>query len=132
MNRLRIAQLRRELDAERISYGELAEIDEAFEQIDPETLPEPAENAMAGDKLDELEARAEDVYDPFPGIPHTNPTWYHSGICYSRVQYATKDEADRVGAFVRSQGGTVNGGFMHGAPLGQVSGSDEDGWEVTC
>lgn len=54
----RIRELRTELDAERISYGELAEIEEAFATIDPSTLPEPAENATAGDMLDELESRA--------------------------------------------------------------------------
>ena len=54
----RIRELRTELNAERISYGELAEIEEAFATIDPSTLPEPAENAMAGDMLDELESRA--------------------------------------------------------------------------
>lgn len=57
MDLSRIRELRAELEAERLSYGELLEIDEAFEEIDPATLPEPAENAMAGDKLDELEAR---------------------------------------------------------------------------
>lgn len=129
--RLRVAQLRRMVEAESISYGEMAEIDSMFEEIDPATLPEPAENAMALDRLDEIEARLDEVYNPFPTVPDTNPTWHHSGICYSRVQYATEDEARRVAEYVRSQGGTVNGGMLHGSPLGQVSGSDEFGWEVT-
>lgn len=57
MNRTRLAYLRGELEAEQISYGELAEIESAFSCIDPATLPEPAENASARDMLDELEAR---------------------------------------------------------------------------
>lgn len=54
----RIRELRTELNAGRISWGELAEIEEAFATIDPSTLSEPAENATAGDMLDELESRA--------------------------------------------------------------------------
>lgn len=57
MDAARINYLRSLLDAERISYGELAEIDEAFAKIDPATLSDLPENAMASDKLDELEAR---------------------------------------------------------------------------
>ena len=53
----RIAFLRGELEAERISYGELAEIQSAFEQIDPALSDHPA-NATAADMLDELEARS--------------------------------------------------------------------------
>ena len=56
MDAARIAYLRNELDAERISMGELQEIEAAFAELDPATLPEPAENAMAGDMLDELYA----------------------------------------------------------------------------
>jgi hypothetical protein len=55
----RVRQLRSELEAERISYGELAEIESAFAEIDPAELGESAANASAGDMLDELEARAE-------------------------------------------------------------------------
>lgn len=58
MTRTRIAELRAELEAERISYGELAEIESAFEEIPDAELPEPRENAMASDMLDELESRA--------------------------------------------------------------------------
>ena len=57
MDAARIAELRAELEAERISMGELIEIQGEFEKIDPTTLPEPAENAMASDMLDEIEAR---------------------------------------------------------------------------
>lgn len=53
----RINELRTELEAERISYGELHEIESAFAEIPDSELPEDRENAMAGDMLDELEAR---------------------------------------------------------------------------
>lgn len=53
--------LRAALDAESISYGELAEIEAAFEAIPDEFLElhhpgEPRENAMASDQLDMIEA----------------------------------------------------------------------------
>lgn len=51
MNRARIQELRAELDAERISYGELAEIESAFEGLGIV----PDEGMMASDMLDELE-----------------------------------------------------------------------------
>lgn len=57
MTRDRIQQLRRELDGERISYGELVEIEAAFAVIPDEELPEARENAMPSDMLDELEKR---------------------------------------------------------------------------
>ena len=57
MTRDRIQQLRREIEGERISYGELAEIEAAFAVIPDEELPEPRENAQASDMLDELEKR---------------------------------------------------------------------------
>lgn len=53
----RLSELRAAIGAESISYGELAEIDEAFEQIDPYTLPDLPENATVEDKLHELEIR---------------------------------------------------------------------------
>lgn len=52
-----IAYWRAENEAERLSWGELADIQGAFAEIDPSTLPEPAENAGIDDMLDELEAR---------------------------------------------------------------------------
>lgn len=57
MNRARIAELRTELEAERISYGELAEIEEAFTGLEVECFSDLPENAMAADMLDELEGR---------------------------------------------------------------------------
>lgn len=53
----RIKSLREALEAEVISTGELIEINEAFLQIPEEELPEPRENALAEDQLNELEAR---------------------------------------------------------------------------
>lgn len=63
LSRERVTELRAALDDGHISYGELAEIDAAFEQIDPATLPDAPENAMADDKLAELEALLPDVED---------------------------------------------------------------------
>jgi len=57
MNAERIKELREELAQERISYGELHEIESAFAEIPDSELPEARENAMAGDMLDELEKR---------------------------------------------------------------------------
>lgn len=57
MTQDRLDYLRVESEAERLSWGEIAEIQGEFEKIDPATLPEPAENAGAGDMLDEIEAR---------------------------------------------------------------------------
>lgn len=57
MTQERINQLREELENESISYSELIEIEEAFRQIPDKDLPEPRENAMAVDMLNELEQR---------------------------------------------------------------------------
>ena len=53
----RIKELRTELRAERISYGELAEIEDAFWSGDLFNLTDLPENATAEDMLDELEVR---------------------------------------------------------------------------
>ena len=61
MNRREFNSLRAALDAESISYGELADIDAEFDKIDPATpssfygdlVATPL--TMAGDKLDEIE-----------------------------------------------------------------------------
>lgn len=52
----RIQELRTELENERISYGEFAEIEDAFNEIPDSEFSEPRENAMAENQLDELEA----------------------------------------------------------------------------
>ena len=51
----RIKTLREALEEENISTGELLEIQVAFDQIPDKDLPEPRENALAGDMLNELE-----------------------------------------------------------------------------
>lgn len=71
------------------------------------------------------------VYNPFPSVEGTTPIWHHSGTCYSRVMYATREEADKVAAHVRAEGETVNGGYFHGMPLGGVTEVPGKGWEVT-
>jgi hypothetical protein len=58
MDTSRIRYLRGELEAERISYGEMAEIESAFAEIAPSTLRDLPVNATAADMLDELEVRA--------------------------------------------------------------------------
>jgi len=58
MTRQRIAELRAELEAERIDLMELAEIEAAFAEIPDSELADLRENAPASDMLDELEARA--------------------------------------------------------------------------
>ncbi|MGO2778231.1 hypothetical protein [Glutamicibacter arilaitensis] len=52
----RIEYLRTENDAERLSYGELIEIQSAFEQIHPSKLSDDPANAVASDMLNEIEA----------------------------------------------------------------------------
>lgn len=60
MTQERINYLRGELENESISYSELIEIEEAFRKIPDKDLPEPRENAMASDMLNELESRIGD------------------------------------------------------------------------
>lgn len=56
-------------------------------------------------------------------------TWYHSGICYSRIKVTSKDAADKVTASVK--GKYVNGGMFHGMELGNQTEYKQDGtWEV--
>ena len=57
MNISRLHYLRGELEAEEISLEELSEIESAFAAIPDDGLPEPRENAMASDMLNELENR---------------------------------------------------------------------------
>lgn len=55
MDAARIAYLRQELADECIDMFELQEIQNAFDELDPATLRDLPENAMASDMLDELE-----------------------------------------------------------------------------
>ena len=55
MDAARINYLRQELADECIDMFELQEIENAFAELDPATLRDLPENAMASDMLDELE-----------------------------------------------------------------------------
>lgn len=57
MDLSRINYLRESLEEEVIDLEELSEIETAFAEIPDNELPEPRENAMAIDMLNELEAR---------------------------------------------------------------------------
>lgn len=59
-------------------------------------------------------------YNPFPEVTDVVPYWVNSGTCYSRAGYLDQEVAEKVAAHVRAQGGTVNGGYMHGARLGTL------------
>jgi hypothetical protein len=58
MDREALDYLRGELEAERISMGELALIESVFDTIPDEVLRDRRENAMASDMLDEIAAHA--------------------------------------------------------------------------
>lgn len=53
----RIKYFRGEAENLSLAYNELAEIQAAFDEIDPSTLRDLPENATVGDQLDELEDR---------------------------------------------------------------------------
>ena len=60
-------------------------------------------------------------YNPFPQVTDVVPFWVNSGVCYSRAAYTDEAVARKVGEHVRAQGGTVNGGMLHGMRLGSVA-----------
>lgn len=65
------------------------------------------------------------------GIPIEEVVWYHHGICYSSVVVTTQSAADKVTEHVK--GGTVNGGWFHGMPLGGQEGTGVPGQiRITC
>lgn len=75
-------------------------------------------------------------YNPFPEVTDVTPSWINSGVCYSTAVYADESVARKVAEAVRETGRTVNGGFLHGQPLGQVHGGytlkdGREGWGVT-
>lgn len=57
IGRQRSRELRAALDAEEISYGELAEIESAFAEIPRCELSDVPENATASDQLEEIDAK---------------------------------------------------------------------------
>lgn len=69
------------------------------------------------------------TYNPFPETG-TEPVWINSGVCYSTAWYADKADAEKVAEVVRAKGGTVNGGYMDGLPLGELIPSRGQ-WGVT-
>lgn len=83
MNLSRIKYLRECLEEENIDLVELSEIEEAFKELDPSTLRDLPENAMAGDMLDELEeiispvewAIYDWVLEHFGDNEANNPSW---------------------------------------------------------
>lgn len=96
----RLVYLRGESDAERLSYGELAEIHDAFDDLGLNDIPE---GITASDMLTELEARDPDWKDP--GLFHREDQeaetlyltqdggyfWTPDGV--GRIFYDTLDEA---------------------------------------
>jgi hypothetical protein len=66
LTRERLAELRALVEDESMSWGDVADLQGAFEELDPATLPEPAENAGWSDMLDELESRAYNVANHVP------------------------------------------------------------------
>lgn len=68
------------------------------------------------------------------GIPEEDIVWYNSGICYSRIVVRTEESANKVHKSVVHE--SVNGGMLHGMPLGGISKyKNESGelvYDVTC
>lgn len=69
------------------------------------------------------------------GIKVEDVVFYNSGICYSTVVVRTEAAAKKVSE--KAQGGTVNGGWYDGMPLGVINKErSEDGkttvWRVMC
>lgn len=63
------------------------------------------------------------------GISPEEVIWYNSGSCYDRVIVSTKAAAQKVARAVK--GGTANGGWYHGLPLGVIT--ERGGrFDVTC
>lgn len=91
MNISRIKYLRECLEAENIDLLELSEIEEAFKELDPSTLRDLPENAMAGDMLDELEelispvewAIYDWVLENFGDSEANDPSWDIGGLAKS-------------------------------------------------
>lgn len=91
----RINYLRRELQERRISQDELNEIEEAFDKIPDDELPDLRANALADDMLDELEEQVSPmekcIYDwvleNFGESEAIDPSWSISSL----ADYINKD-----------------------------------------
>ena len=57
LTRERLAELRALVEDESLSWGDVADLQGAFEMLDPATLRDAPENATAIDMVEELEAR---------------------------------------------------------------------------
>ncbi len=53
------------------------------------------------------------------GLMPSDVLFYNSGICYDRIVVTTMQAARKVAKAVK--GGTVNGGYLDGMPLGGIS-----------
>jgi hypothetical protein len=53
------------------------------------------------------------------GVSIEDVVHYHSGICYSKVLVRTREAAEKVRDKVKHD--TVNGGYLHGMPLGAIT-----------
>ena len=63
------------------------------------------------------------------GIDPESISWYNSGICYSRIIVFDEETANKIAKQVEMF--TVNGGMLHGMPLGYIhSYKDENGVQV--
>ena len=80
-------------------------------------------------KIDELQEEKKFAAERF-GISENEVAWYHSGTCYDRVAVTTQEAADKVTKKVNGQ--TVNGGFLHGMPLGAQSKNESGTIEIYC
>lgn len=85
LTRERLAELRALVEDESMSWGDCADLEGAFEEIPEDELPEPAENAMHSDMLDELEAR----------LPTTDRTAWVCIDCSAAVAGITDHEAGK-------------------------------------
>lgn len=67
------------------------------------------------------------------GVTESDILWYNPGTCYDRVIVKTKAAAKKVAKSV--EGRMVNGGFMHGRMLGDITEVKHKGkraYEVMC
>ena len=85
LTRERLAELRALVEDESMSWGDCADLQGAFEEIPQDELPEPAENAMFSDMLDELEAR----------LPTTDRTAWVCIDCAAAVAGISDHEAGK-------------------------------------
>ena len=64
------------------------------------------------------------------GISEDDIIDYNSGCCYNKIWVKTSEAAKKVSKSVKN--GTVNGGMFHEMPLGGISISTNNVYEVIC